>query len=101
MSAPPMGSTMVTPNSSAPTSTASSTSTAVAPVGRAPTSHPPPPSITTVSTMLSTRTPGKTIGLDDTTPWSLPDAMSDPAKVTAPMMTSSTVGTDSRAAIGG
>ena len=64
MSAPPIGSTIVTPNASDATSTAHSRPIAAADDdGGATISQSPPPSITIVSSTLRTRTPGNTIGL--------------------------------------
>src|SRR6266511_225292 len=53
--------------------------------------------MTTARAMLSTRTPGNTTGRLAMTPCSLPEAMSEPENVTAPITTSRTVGTPTRA----
>jgi hypothetical protein len=51
------------------------------------------PTMTTPSTMLTSRLPRKMIGCPPITPCSLPAAMSEPEKVTLPMITSSSVAT--------
>jgi hypothetical protein len=51
------------------------------------------PSATTASSRLTARAPGKLTGAEVITPCSLPAAMIDPENVTAPMITSSRVGT--------
>src|SRR6266540_1988723 len=53
--------------------------------------------MTTARAMLSARTPGNTTGRLAMTPCSLPEAMSEPENVTAPITTSRTVGTPTRA----
>ncbi len=42
---------------------------------------------------MTIRPPGMRIGLPAISPWSLPEAMSDPVNVMLPMITSRTVGT--------
>ena len=48
----------------------------------------PPPTPTTAAAMLAAREPGKVTGAALIRPCSLPAAMIDPEKVTAPMSTS-------------
>ncbi len=86
MSAPPMGSTIVTPNASAATITTMSPAMLAVEIRYADM-----PTATTAMTALTGRAPGKTSGWPGMTPCSLPAAMSDPENVTAPMITSSSV----------
>ena len=92
MSAPPMGSTIVTPKPSA-----ASASTAIVVVPPTPaTSRPPATAAVAASTVVVARAPGNWIGRPGTMPCSLPEATSEPVNVTAPISTSSAVGTPSR-----
>jgi len=93
MSAPPIGSTIVTPKSSA---TATSPYSAIRESG-ASTSQSVPTAKDAGSRTLSSRAPGNTTGEPDTMPCSLPAATSDPEKVTAPMTMSSPPGSETRA----
>jgi hypothetical protein len=93
MSAPPMGSTMVTPKTRA---------TAVSPYSAArepgaSTSQTVPTTKEAGSSTLSNRAPGNTTGAPETTPCSLPAAIRDPEKVTAPMTMSRAPGSETRA----
>ena len=88
MSAPPIGRTIITPNASeASAITSRAAWLAVVSMNTA------VPRMTTPRTMLSSRLPRKTIGCPPITPCSLPAAMSEPEKVTQPMITSSRVAT--------
>ncbi len=89
ISAPPIGSTMVTPKPRAARVRTIKTGTFPDPV----MSQMAPPTMRTASTALTTRAPRKTIGALFTQPCSFPAAMSEPEKVTAPMRTSSAVAT--------
>jgi hypothetical protein len=85
MSAPPIGSTMVTPNTSAARQV---TTRAIRLLGST-TSHTMPATNATASRALSARIPGNVTGLPETTPCSLPAAINEPVKVTPPMVMSS------------
>ena len=88
MSAPPIGSTISTPNASAASTTMSSAgSDAVVSMNAA------APIAITASAALSTRPPLKITGWPVMIPCSLPAAISEPVNVTEPMSTSSTVKT--------
>ncbi|GAB3888477.1 hypothetical protein GCM10029964_056190 [Kibdelosporangium lantanae] len=93
MSAPPMGSTMVTPNASA---ARISRSSAVRLAGSI-TSQVMPVAKTSPSRTLTGRAPGNTMGRLGIRPCSLPAATSDPANVTTPIRMSSAAGTLLRA----
>ena len=88
MSAPPIGSTIITPNpSDASTTISSAGRLAVVSMNAA------VPIATTARATLSRRLPLKMIGWPPIRPCSLPAAMIDPENVTEPMITSSTVNT--------
>ncbi len=88
MSAPPIGSTIITPNpSDASTTISSAGRLAVLNMNAA------VPIAITASTTLRTRPPLKVIGWPGMNPCSLPAAMIDPENVTEPMSTSRTVNT--------
>ena len=89
MSAPPIGSTIITPKPSEASTTISS-------AGRLGVlnMYAPEPSATTASAMLSTRPPLKMIGRPGMNPCSFPAAMIDPENVTEPISTSSTLNTE-------
>ncbi len=95
MSAPPMGSTMVTPNTSAETMMAPRTSS-VTSLLRATASAEPktsrmvPTTATKPSRVVTIRDAGKMMGCPGTSPWSFPEATSEPLNVTQPMTTPST-----------
>ena len=88
MSAPPIGSTISTPNASE-ASTTSSSAGRLAVVSM----YAAEPSATTISARLIARPPLISTGEPVMRPWSLPAAISDPVNVTEPMSTSSTVKT--------
>ena len=89
MSAPPIGSTIITPNASEASTTMSSAGRlAVLNMNAA------VPTATTARPRLTRRAPLKMIGWPGITPCSLPAAMIDPENVTEPMSTSSTVNTE-------
>ena len=88
MSAPPIGSTIITPNPS-DASTRMSMAGRLAVVNR----NTPVPTAMTARAMLSSRPPLKISGWPGMKPCSLPAAMIDPENVTDPMSTSSTVNT--------
>ena len=92
MSAPPMGSTMVTPKISAgeddqrPGVRISTSAVEGDDVRRAQHEDATKPAtVTSASRTVSSREPGKKIGWPETMPCSLPDAISEPEKVTEPM----------------
>ena len=92
MSAPPIGRTIVTPKTSAEpmmarrTRSATIGSSFTVPVALK-TSPSVPRSATSPRTTVRIRDPGKRIGFPLMTPWSLPEAMSEPLNVTDPMTT--------------
>ncbi len=88
MSAPPIGSTIITPNASAASTTTSSPGRLAVPSMKAAV-----PMATTASATLIARLPLKMIGWLGTSPCSLPAATIEPENVTAPMSTSSSVNT--------
>ena len=87
MSAPPMGRTMRMPNAEAATATTTSSHR----LGDA-TSQAAPPSAATAESTVSTREPANVMGAPEIQPCNLPAAMSEPEKVTAPIMTSRPTG---------
>ena len=89
MSAPPIGSTIITPN-------ASEASTTMSSAGRLGVLNMKAavPTATTARARLTRRAPLKMIGWPGIAPCSLPAAMIDPENVTEPMSTSSTVNTE-------
>ena len=93
MSAPPIGITIVTPKVRPSTRMITRAATERwSPQIR----YAPPPSAPRASAAFSRRTAGNVTGALLTTPCSLPAAINEPVKVTAPMMTSSTVATVAR-----
>ena len=90
MSAPPMGRTMVTPKSSPARTTAPRMATLVdesrvTTPAELSTSASNPTTATAANRKVTARPPGMRIGLPEMTPCSLPEAISEPEKVTQPM----------------
>ena len=88
MSAPPIGSVMVTPKISAAARMTSISATFGVPVANRATA-----AITVIAARatVTSRPPGIRIGLPGMRPWSLPEAISEPVNVIEPMMMSRTM----------
>ena len=88
MSAPPIGSVIVTPKISAAARISSITARFGVPVMNRKTAAM---TVIAASARVTSWPPGMRIGLPGMSPWSLPEAISDPVNVIEPMMMSSTM----------
>jgi hypothetical protein len=88
MSAPPMGSVIVTPKISAAARMTNISGRLAVPVTNRMSAAT---RVIAANPAVTMRPPGIMIGLPGISPWSLPDATSDPVNVIDPMMMSSTM----------